>query len=300
VQGFGYASGVLRHPLCALAIATLAAAGCASPRAPVAQAAFEFPRGQILVTATLEGHPGHRCLVDTGANPSVIDLRVARDLGLAIAARSGAAEGIGKEDVRVHPTTLGVDFGGSSGRIDALAVDLSRLARAFGRPIDCILGQSWLATRAVEFDYPARILRFPDRPAARPGCAAGPMRFWMADDLMPLVTVQVNGVDVDVSVDTGSGATLRLFAPADARTGVRLDADEGASVTGIRGRTAVRTATATHVRYGPLVLDEVRVTVSAKNEGEPAGRSGNLGNGVMRHGILVLDYPARRIAMCPA
>ncbi len=97
-----------------------------------------------------------------------------------------------------------------------------------GGAIDCILGQSWLARQSVEIDYPARRLRFP-RPGggADPatGCLEEPKRFWMADDLMPIVVVQVNGRDVAVSLDTGSSGVLKLFSDAAARAVGRVTLD---------------------------------------------------------------------------
>jgi hypothetical protein len=172
------------------------------------------------------------------------------------------------------------------------------LSRAFGRPIDCILGQSWLATRVTEIDYPRGVLRQRQSRHSEASCSTMPMRFWMDDDLMPLVTAQVNGQDVAVSLDTGSNGVLKLFPVEAKRAGVEVEPASEGSVTGVRGQAAVSGARAARVQFGPLALSDVRITVGERNEGESAGRSGNLGNGLLRLGVLTLDYPARRIMVC--
>jgi predicted aspartyl protease len=268
--------------------------GSAAPEIP-----FEFTRSLVLVQARVQGQGPFACLVDTGANPSVIDLALARKLGLRLSGEAGAAEGIGSDQVKIHETEMLAAVGNATASpVAAVAVDLAALSRAFGRPIDCILGQSWLATRVTEIDYPRGVLRQRQSRRTEASCSTMPMRFWMDDDLMPLVTAQVNGQDVAVSLDTGSNGVLKLFPLEARRAGVEVEPASEGSVTGVRGRAAVSGGRATRVQFGPLALSDVRITVGERNEGESAGRSGNLGNGLLRLGVLTLDYPARRIRVC--
>ena len=125
------------------------------------------------------------------------------------------------------------------------------------------------------------------------------MRFWMADDLMPLVDLQVNGVTLPVSLDTGASSSLKLFPEGAARAGIEASGEAG-SVTGARGAATIRRATAKTLSLGPLAAASVAVTVGERNEGEGAVRMGNLGNGFLKAGVLTLDYPARRVRICSA
>jgi hypothetical protein len=266
---------------------------------PAQEIPFVFERNQILVTARIEQRGSFGCLVDTGANPSVIDLALARSFELRLSEQAGTAEGIGDEHVKVYATEMNAGVGDAAGsRFAAVAVDLAPLSKTFGRPIDCILGQSWLATRVVEFDYPRRVLRLGASRRSAGDCHTMPMRFWMDDDLMPLVTIQVNGRDVPVSLDTGSSTTLRLF-PLEARAaGIEFDLAGDTSVTGVRGKATTSAARAARIQFGPLSATDTRISVGARNEGEAPGRSGNLGNGLLRLGVLTLDYPARSVRIC--
>ena len=273
----------------------LATAACGFKRSD--EVAFEFPHNQIVVEASLQGDRPHACLLDTGTNPSAVDAKLAAQLGLVVTGPAGKADGAGTEDVTVHPTTVEVAVGSSEpARIDALTIDLGMLSRRLGRPIECILGQSWLTTRVVQIDSPRRVLRF-SKSALDGGAARGerceeiPMRYWVPDDAMPLVRVRAQGIDYPVTLDTGSSGTLKLFDPD--RAGPKK------TVAGVRGEATVVTAKVATFAFGPLSLEDLEITYGDRNQGEPAGaRQGNLGNGVLQHVVLTLDYPGRRMIVC--
>ena len=129
-----------------------------APQGPV-EVAFDFPRSQILMPVKIEGRE-QACLLDTGTNPSAIDAKLAEELKLAITGPAGKADGVGTEDVPIKPTSFEVSVGGGAvSRVDAVTIDLSRLSKGIGRPIGCILGQSWLTTRVVQIDYPKKVVR---------------------------------------------------------------------------------------------------------------------------------------------
>jgi hypothetical protein len=125
------------------------------------------------------------------------------------------------------------------------------------------------------------------------------MRFWLQDDWMPLVTVQVNGVDIPVSLDTGSSATLKLFPDGALKAGIASPpVNESRVITGARGSASVNKVMISSLKFGPLAAENVQGSIGEKNLGEPQGRLGNLGNGLFRTGILTLDFPSRRISVC--
>ena len=269
------------------------------------EVSFEFIRNQIVVQTRIRGRGPYSCLIDSGANPSAVDITLAQELNLPIGDRGGPAEGVGTQEVLVYPTDLDVAIEGTlASRIPAVAVDLSSLSKAFDRPIDCVLGQSWLTSRVVQIDYPSHRLRFSaknvDPPPSSFRCDEFAMRFWLPDDWMPLVMVQVNGIDIPVSLDTGSSGTLKLFPDGALKAGVAPPSatDRGHVITGARGSTSVNMVMISSLKFGPLVAENVQGSVGDRNLGEPEGRLGNLGNGLLRHGVLTLDFPARRISVC--
>lgn len=288
------------------AVIALVTGACTTqaPQGPVpVETRFEFPRNQIVVKAQLAGRGEHACLIDTGTNPSGLDRKLADQLGLAITGPGGQAEGVGAESVTVHATQVEVALPGTvPSRIDTLTGDLSRISEKIGTPIGCILGQSWLTTRIVQIDYPKRVVRFPsEAPAAGAGCETFPMRYWVEDDAMPLVEVKVLGVSYPVTLDTGSSSTLKLFVKDDPPPGFTPTQDSAKTVTGFRGASTVVPAKVATLSFGPIALRDVEINMGERNLDEPPGaRMGNLGNGVLQHGVLTLDYPSRRVTICAA
>ena len=283
-------------------VVVLLAAGCGFRRSD--EVAFLFPHHQVVVEATLQGDGPHACLVDTGTNPSAIDAKLAAQIGLATTGPGEKAEGVGQDDVTVHPTSVEVAIGGSEReRIEAVTIDLTALSKKIGRPIGCILGQSWLVSRVVQIDYPHRTVRFSKTAldGVQPkgaACVEIPMRYWAEDDAMPLVSVDVLGVAYPVTLDTGSSQTLRLFLRGSPPPGFELLSGD-AKVSGFRGEATVQRARIPSLKFGPIAMEKVEITLGDRNLGEPPGaRMGNLGNGVLENGVLTLDYPQRRLTIC--
>jgi hypothetical protein len=294
----------------AAVFAPSAAASDAESRAPISrerQTSFELVKNQIVVRAELEGRGPFSCIVDTAVDPSVVDIALARRLGLSVSAQGGAAEGIGTDTVAVYPTRLAVGVGGSPGApIPAVAMSLAALSKRLGRALDCVLGQSWLARRAVEIDYPRERIRFSGAGLPRPpdtaSCVTFPMKYWSSEDRTPLVEVQVNGVPIPVSLDTGSSGTLTLFPDSIAAVDVDPPSaqDRNREVMGARGTAVVTDAVASSIRFGPLAAADVKIAIRDRNQDEPPGRMGNLGNGLLRSTRLTLDYPGRKLVLCVA
>lgn len=298
---------VLLRPMIFLPVAMAGLClGCASVGGGFgtqASVPFEFPKNQILVKTRIAGRGPFSCIIDTGVNPSAIDLSLAKSLSLQLSAEAGAAEGVGTDTVHVYQTQFDVTLAESpASSIAAAALDLSSLTAKLGQPLHCVLGQSWLGTRVVEINYPLRRLHFgTTAPHMSAGltCKVFVMRYWMPDDLMPLVAVQVNGVDVPVSLDTGSSGTITLFPLGARRAGIQPPTrDSSQTVTGARGSVAVNKITLASLRLGPIAGDDVQASLRDKNLDEPEGRQGNLGNGFLSKGVLLLDYQARRIRVC--
>ena len=281
-----------RRAAALVVLALLVTVACGLKRSD--EVSFEFPHNQIVVEASLQGDRPHACLLDTGTNPSAVDAKLAAQLGLVVSGPGGKAEGVGTEEITVQPTTVEVAVGGSEpARIDALTIDLGAISRRIGRPIECILGQSWLTSRVVQIDYPRRVVRFSKTALAAKGgtCEETPMRYWVPDDAMPLVRVHVQGIDYPVTLDTGSSGTLRLFGAGPGGS--------SKTVAGFRGEATVTTARVATFAFGPLSLKDLEITYGDRNQGEPAdARQGNLGNGVLQHLVLTLDYPGRRMTVC--
>jgi predicted aspartyl protease len=155
-------------------------------------------RHQVIVSGAIGALNGLRFLIDTGSNPSMVDKRIARKLGLVV--QEGHFVAFGKKsrvltaalpDIRVGPLHVrGVPAG---------IGDLSFLGG-----VDAIVGLDVLSRSSFSIDYETRQLTFGPLVAREPTLKLEPTP--------PFLTVQVAlaGRPVRLIVDTGSGR-LVLF-----------------------------------------------------------------------------------------
>ena len=119
---------------------------------------FDFSQSEIGIDATVNGEPLY-IMLDTGVDPSVIDLQRAEALHLKIDRNAGGpVSGFGNtEQLTAFPTTIeGFAISGHKfGSFDALASDLSALSAKYGRRLDAIIGYSFLQDKIVLIDYPS-------------------------------------------------------------------------------------------------------------------------------------------------
>ena len=284
-----------------LSLAIMAGADAASLTVP-----FDFSRGAIGLDVTVKGVPLHMIL-DTGVDPSVIDLKRAKALGAKIdRGAGGQASGEGDaSDSKVYPTAIEeLNIAGHAfGTFDALAFDMSTLSARYGRPLDGVLGYSFLADKIVLIDYPKATFGVLDRPVdaweAVKTCRkrfSVPLKF-VADENMPVIPEfrfgEAGGV---ISLDTGSSGGISLFQKALELPGLKDKLAEKGQVTFTGGRgdgTAKTYVLNAPVGFGPFALPAGQI-VSLR--GAPAdGRVANVGNKLFAAMKLkmLLDYRAK-------
>jgi Aspartyl protease len=108
------------------------------PKQTVIEVPFELIRGEIVVPVTVNGAGPFWMLLDTGVDPSVVELGTAKSIGLKIAANGHQGDGGGTSRNLAYETSLPiVQLGGlTATKIDALAMDLSKISatRSVSRP----------------------------------------------------------------------------------------------------------------------------------------------------------------------
>jgi len=142
-------------------------------------------------------------LIDTGSSPTIIDARLANEIGMA---QAPARLGLANRTVLAKQGTLAAIRIGSlrANSVPVLVHDLSGISRSLGSQIDGVIGLDLLGQSSFTIDYKSRRLRFgplQDSPTAI-SFDTGP----------PLVTVTVllGGRRLRLLIDTGASA-LMLF-----------------------------------------------------------------------------------------
>lgn len=158
-------------------------------------------------------------LFDTGAGVSVINNDTARALGLKTGSRI-SVQGVHTTMTGHWPARLTVTAGDLVLPSEYLALDLSKLARSCGRPLDGLLGADFIQGRVVEIDFASRQLRFRDA-----------VSLSKSDTVMPL-KIGRDGFCVPVGVNAGEPQWMRLdtgcatalqWVTADLKTSAQSD-----------------------------------------------------------------------------
>ena len=274
------------------------------PKDRIIEIRFEFVKNQIFLPVYLKGEKFYM-LLDTAVSPSVIDLNVAKKLGFTLdTGNAGQSSGRGNNPVAVYPTEItSLHLGGKrlNTKIEAVAVDLSRLSRKAGRPLHGILGYSFFNDRIIQIDYTrrkVRLLQSPIKIKPRDKCVETseiPLEF-APNDIAPLIKIKVNERDIPVSLDTGSALTLELFPEAVKQLKLEqfLKGAQRATIEGANGEAEVYNARLDSIGLGAFVLKEPLVTFADPRQ-LTGQRSGNIGNGFLQNFLLTFDYKNKKI-----
>jgi len=300
------------NPMFARSIALASALACTTAaNAATRTIPFDFSHHAIGLNVSVKGKPLY-VLLDTGVDPSVIDLGRAKALGLPMQnGQGGEASGEGNGSAHVFPATikaLAID-GQAWGDVDALAMDMAGLSKSYGKPLDGVLGYSFLVGKTVVIDYPASTVAFykGSHPvaAAMKQCKlhyATPLVFAGADDRIPVLPdFRFGESKAKISLDTGSNRGVSLFPEGLELKGVRAALVHTGKVEGAGARggfTSDRSQLDLALGVGDFTLPAGREVVTLPDQSKP-GIAANLGNPTFADMKvkLVIDYPAKKLAM---
>jgi hypothetical protein len=296
---------------CLALAATLTAALAGDPAAGAALIApFDFSRAAIGLDVTVKGAPLY-VMLDTGADPSIIDLGRADALGLKVDRRAGG-EASGEGDAahsQVFPTAIDglVIQGRAFAPVSALAFDMTGLSTAYGRKLDGVLGYSFLTGRIVLIDYAKRQLGVLDRPAEAAAMTGScrtrwstPLKSFKGDTIPIIPRFRLGQARAPISLDTGSNGAIALYQGALDLPGVRAALVEKgeASFSGARGAAKAKAYVLNApVGFGPFILPAGQAVVVHPEAGSRATRLANIGNTLFADmGLkLLLDYRHHRM-----
>jgi predicted aspartyl protease len=166
---------------------------------------FDLYRGYLVVTrGSIGGLKNLNFLVDTGAEPSVVDQKLAekldlpqRDAQVSVLNRSVAAKSAVLPDLEVGPIQVG--------KLPVLVEDLSFLQKGLRLRIDALIGLDVLGQSSFTIDYGRNTIQFGE-PATR--SFSVPL---FREQQLVTVNLQLNNQQFRFLVDTGASA-LTLFA----------------------------------------------------------------------------------------
>src|SRR5215203_5082863 len=96
----------------------------------VVEVPFDFYRNEIIVQVKVNGKGPFNMMLDTGTDPSAVDIATAREIGLKLDAVGSRATGGGTSVNLVYGTKLPlVELGGITAKnLEAAAIDLTKVS----------------------------------------------------------------------------------------------------------------------------------------------------------------------------
>ena len=242
--------------------------------------------------------PGGRpltVLIDTGTDPSAIDLGLARRLGLRVG-DFALGQGAASDAVPFTETVLPwLRIGDLTLRdLYLLAVDLS----AMPFPVDLVLGYNVLPKCILHIDYAQQrvVLRHPDLgpPLPSPLGSSMPLAFFEHFPALHNLVINDTLTIPLATIDTGSNGGITLGPDLAAQLELHPSTAEVERVRGdgFGGGGEVLRWHAAKLRLGPFELANIALDVLASSSGD-LGRHGraNLGNCILgRFASITLDY----------
>jgi hypothetical protein len=213
-------------------------------------------RTRMTVEVLVNGRGPYRFLVDSGADTSVVGLRIARELQLPIgepANLHGMTSSSRVDRVRVAELTLG------QSTIRNLQVPALREVDLGGAGM---IGIDALVEQRLMMDFETRVIKVEDarRPAARPLPGEIVVTGRRRRGQLILTQVRAAGLPIEAVIDTGSEITIGNLALRDRLIRGNRDKFTTVPVTGVTGVTInVDIAKVGVLRLGSVTLRDVPV-----------------------------------------
>jgi hypothetical protein len=259
----------------------------------------------VLIPVQVNGRGPFAMLLDTGTGQTILNRRVAKDLGLTLRESPMGGRPDGPTDVAVnetvHLTFPGLDFTD----VPVIARSLDDLESQTGRAIAGLVGHDLFSRVVVEVDYAARTFRLH---------LAEPFQYTGSANAIPLVmrdhvpcveaTVGLRGgtsITALFALDTGSSAAVHFGLPAVQQhrladlvsPSIRRACPSGRDDdTCVVGRIAMMQVGGYEI--GNLVAS---LSLGEPDERSLRGRAGAIGNEVLRRFKVIFDYSRERVLL---
>lgn len=280
-MGLAMGGGVRSRRL--IFILTLAFLSCANRLVAATAIPFQFRDGMVWLKVSVAGQREPlNFLLDSGAGASVVDLTVARRLGLKLGAPR-SVQGVHSRGVAYCVEDFAGRVGGVTVPSSLLALDLSGQSRGCHRRIDGLLGDDFFRDRIVQIDFTAQGIRLLARSEMNTaGCEILPLArrndVWCAS-----VSVDGNAPEW-LRLDTGCNTALEWVVTREKAKKLGLTT-LGLDAGSVREFYA-------DVRLGERRFAAVKTGIHTAPMF--AGEGGLIGNGLLSRFVVTIDSAKRR------
>lgn len=237
-------------------------------------------------------------IIDTGASVTVVDTEYAEELGLATAGKMkgyGAGTTVEATFAELPPFSIeGIEFDSQS----VAVFPIKGLLKRAGLDVVGILGYDFLSRFAVKIDYANELLSFYD-PATFKYAGDGTVIDEPMEDRFFVVPMTVDGVYTgNWTLDIGAGGSS-FFFPFAVEHGFLGRKGVDGLAGGAGGYHPTRSIKFETVEIGGFTLEDPLISIPLQTGGALGNTegTGNLGNSVLRHFVLYLDYERQQVIL---
>jgi len=258
---------------------------------------FDYVADHLFIDVTIDCDT-RIWLIDTGASVTVMDAEYAEELGLETAGTMkgyGAGTTVEATFTELPPFSVeGIEFDSQS--VAVLAI--KDLLKKAGLDVVGILGYDFLSRFVVKVDYANELLSFYD-PALFEYAGGGTVVDRPLKDRFFVIPMTVDGMySGDWTLDIGAGGTSFFFPFSEQHGFLEREGVEGLSggAGGFRSSKVMKFSTLT---IGGFTLEEPLISTPLQTGGALGSTegTGNLGNSVLRHFLLYLDYERQQVIL---
>jgi hypothetical protein len=253
---------------------------------------FRWTPGQIEIQVSFDGREPIWCILDSGAEFSMLDAAVAEALFPGRAVQRGGRERIEDVTWKIGPLTM------TGQKLTLWPLDNFRRQK---RDIRGVIGCELFERYVVTIDYQKRVIILNEPSAFRPDASASEFRLTF-DGRLPVIPAKLKfgqkSVAARLMIDTGaSQAVILRFPFATEHHLFGPDAKTTTSETVAVGPTPFVTLSAEELTLGSWTFPNpaVKAYGSPKGAGGYKSTDGLLGNDVLQHFQVTFDYSRKRI-----
>jgi Aspartyl protease len=247
-------------------------------RAPIPEVPFELIQNQIVFQVKVGGKGPFNMVLDTSADLSAVDSATAKELGAAGRLSQLELGGLTVKDLPVG------------------SVDLSKITALTGKPIQGVLGYSFLKDRIIQIDYPASKIRFFSE-SPYPGIldAANTVNrsgvAFRYDEGVLIDSVFINNLKVRAILDTGSIDMFALTPEGAAMLGLEAEGRQNKGDSANSETEKESMVLLKSVRLGRLSIDSAVAMLWPPGSGHDKKKfQVSIGNDFFKDFIMTFDF----------
>jgi len=287
-------------------LVVLAVGSCAKAQMPELRGgAMLSCSGLPCVDVTLAGGKHLTMLIDTGDVNSVLDMKVAKDLGLEVL----PVKGVDGKDIPGYGKAVlnGLKVGDAGlGDLKVLVMDLSTMEAKDEMPkSDGSLAYTAFKGRMLEMDYPGHRVRFSDVLAGDVKCPAQcgelttPTFGKSGPPILVATGFSVNGKAITAQIDSLFGGTMLIYPTSVEKLGLVEEA-KSTKKEMFRytdgGVDMMRSVAASEGFEGRALAKDAAVYFAGPEVHLPDGMfDGTVGHALLEHSVVVMDFKGMRV-----